>query len=90
MAGGAEELLWVGGVIRGGSPEQTRGDCSPTGPLRQTLHTVTMEALTKPNISLNPIIIPGLGMYLGPSCLIATETIHLLQSAYTRQIVVIG
>lgn len=80
------------GAIKGVVPplKQTRGYCSLGGPLCQTLSAVTMEVLTKPNISLNPIIIPGYIMYLGPSCLIATERIHLLQSAYSRQIVMIG
>lgn len=32
----------------------------------QPLENVTKKALTKPNISLNPIIIPGYIMYLSP------------------------
>ena len=72
-------------------PQQAQGYCAIGAPLFQPLKTVTMKALTKPNISLNPIIIPGYIMYLGPSCLnTRVRGLHPLQSAYRRQIVRIG
>ena len=61
--------------------------CCRESSVCQTLENVTAKALTKPNISLNPIIIPGYNMYLSRSCLICTKgilqipTISLLLTA---------
>lgn len=76
------------------TPTSPLGYCVVLSLLCQTLENVTMKALTKPNISLNPIIIPGYIRYLSRGSQMGAEGIPLDSDIPTislrRQIVMIG